>query len=97
MVDLSKTSPAERFTNSTCGLGTVAGKPTTSCILKLFYTSNSGGVTYDLNGDGKLDISDFTLMEIKKLVYTISTIFDENISVPRSWVREILFIKFGNV
>lgn len=61
MVDLSKTSPAERFTNSTCGLGTVAGKPTTSCILKLFYTSNSGGVTYDLNGDGKLDISDFTL------------------------------------
>jgi len=61
-VDLSKPEPALRFVNSTCGLGTVGITASTSCVLKLKYNTTQGGtVSYDLNGDGKLDISDFTV------------------------------------
>ncbi|MBP9759490.1 dockerin type I repeat-containing protein [Candidatus Dojkabacteria bacterium] len=61
MVDLLKQDPALRFVNSTCGLGTVANVPAKSCSLKLMYNPGSSNVSYDLNGDGKLDISDFTI------------------------------------
>lgn len=61
MVDLTKQDPAQKFVNSTCGLGSVANVVGKSCALKLNYDTNGGGNTsYDLNGDGKLDISDFT-------------------------------------
>jgi hypothetical protein len=62
ILDLSTQNVTDRFTNSTCGIGTVANQSQESCNLKLKYDPNVqiGDTDFDLNGDGSLNISDFT-------------------------------------
>lgn len=63
ILDISTQDVTNRYTNSTCGLGSVANQADVSCSLKLKYdpTGQNVNAFYDLNEDGKVNISDFTL------------------------------------